>query len=204
MGTSKWIEPPEAGLFLRSHGVEAHDLLFNPSHPKQVAQFHQRLVEHFARHRTPVMIDDRVKAYCVLGVKRGDPSHPGAVTHVLRFDPHVFIYPPPPNAWGAKGVEWLPFFKVFERHSKWMVLFPTREEATQERIPGFKDHDGAAEGARGDAAEEGGAGSCGNAEEEGEGEAGWCCGQADEEDLGEPQQQVIDTLVDDPHSLEVV
>ena len=136
VGSSKWIEPPHCGLFLRSHGLEAFDCCFDTADSLQREPFQARLSAHFAEQRAPVMIDDRVKAYCLLGLKHGDPESPSAVTHVLRFDPHVFVYPSL-NSWGTRGVEWMPFDKAFQGAFSWLILFPTRLPAAPDRIPPF-------------------------------------------------------------------
>lgn len=126
VGSTKWIEPPDCASFLRRWKLRADDREYHLIEPETIADLHQRLVEHFNTHQTPVMIDDRIKAYCIVAVKL-HASEANTVTHVLRFDPHVFIYPTTPGQWGPVGVQWLPFSNVFSKLSKWLVLFPTRQ-----------------------------------------------------------------------------
>lgn len=137
IGGTTWIEPPDVGCYLRSFGLAADDVIFRPG--KNEEAFKERLIRHFEVEGTPVMIDDRVKAYCILGVRLDVPakrkaesemevrSSAARVTHLLRFDPHVTQYRVPDRISGAK---WLTFKAAFYS-SEWLVLFPHRPSVSQ-------------------------------------------------------------------------
>ena len=67
------------------------------------------------------MIDDTIKAYCVLGVGAFSSSssssstsfRPDTITHVLRFDPHAVKYPTGEEEVGWRGAEWMTFEVLF-------------------------------------------------------------------------------------------
>mmetsp|Transcript_4621 Transcript_4621/g.6953 ORF Transcript_4621/g.6953 Transcript_4621/m.6953 type:complete len:377 (-) Transcript_4621:146-1276(-) len=140
VGTSKWIEPKEACMFLRSWGLNAHTLSFHSNDPRSVQGFKKLLFIHFGGEegkgwRSPLMIDDTIKAYSVLGVGFS-PSpfssslSPDSITHILRFDPHAVEYPTGDDDVGWRGAEWMPFERVFppeKKRTEWFVCFPTRE-----------------------------------------------------------------------------
>jgi hypothetical protein len=133
IGSTRWIEPPDCAFFLRSFGFDTTELVYRGKNDKETQRFSELLCTHFASHRTPVMIDDSVKAYCLLGIKLSEDK--AQVSHVLRFDPHVFIYPPGRSAWGTKGVEWMRLQDAVPRRTKWMVLFPCRSALAPDQRP---------------------------------------------------------------------
>lgn len=129
IGSQRWIEPPDAGAYLEYCNIQGRNTTFLANNPMSINSFQRSLTEHFNIVKTPVMIDDRIQAFCLLGIQFRDPNQPTRITHLLRFDPHVFGYPLCPES-ARKGALWLPFEEVFKPHVgrvEWLVLFPSRD-----------------------------------------------------------------------------
>lgn len=94
-------------------------------------QFKKILLDHFSTYKTPVMIDNEIKAYVIAGIRTlGDKIQ------LLRFDPHVnanlkyenFVEMVKKtdvnNTSMGIGVQWMDYEKVFYS-PRWMIMFPT-------------------------------------------------------------------------------
>jgi predicted small metal-binding protein len=106
----------------------------------------ERLKQHFKTHHTPVMIDDTLKAYTLVGygeVLLGSQTQP----LLLRFDPHLFLYTKFEDyqQWVQQsgqridkipeqgGVQWLTPTEIFisqRRSNRWLILFSFKEHIT--------------------------------------------------------------------------
>ena len=116
-------------MFLRSWGMNASALSFHSNLPSSRDHFKTMLFHHFGGGkgegggepwRAPVMIDDTIKAYAVLGIGGGSspslsstPFCPDSITHILRFDPHAVQYPTGEDEVGWRGAEWMTFEVCF-------------------------------------------------------------------------------------------
>ncbi|KAA0157668.1 hypothetical protein FNF29_00243 [Cafeteria roenbergensis] len=93
----------------------------------KLAAFASLLWEHFGSAKSPVMIDDSIKAY-VIGASRLKDVAAGPLPdniQVLLFDPHVAALPTEEKPLGAAGsaVQWREFRDVFVKEAKralWM------------------------------------------------------------------------------------
>ena len=113
VGSHRWIEPPDAACFFRSLGIAGSECVVKASNATAMAAFRDALQQHFREHGTPVMVDDRVMAYCIVGASRC--SHRG--DQVLRFDPHAH------GISVSRGARWLTLKKAFGSR-EWLVFFP--------------------------------------------------------------------------------
>mmetsp|Transcript_7297 Transcript_7297/g.10130 ORF Transcript_7297/g.10130 Transcript_7297/m.10130 type:complete len:161 (+) Transcript_7297:570-1052(+) len=140
--TEAWIEPPDAALILKDlFGIEGYQRDFEFEDSLQVEEVKQQLWTHFLQHKTPVMFDDSVVAYNLVGIRE---TVDGQI-QVLRFDPHTtenWTYQHFSNAVNSaskgvgstsesnqsclKSVGWIPFEEVFASNytKKWMMFFP--------------------------------------------------------------------------------
>ena len=136
VGSHRWIEPPDAARFFRSLGIKGREMVLQAYSSKQLELLTEVLFEHFQLHTTPVMIDDRIEAYCLVGIRtvslrynrmdsdddNDEDSESEVQSHeVLRFDPHVY------HGSSRKGAKWLSFDKAFGR-SEWLMYLPFKEE----------------------------------------------------------------------------
>ncbi|KAH3742682.1 hypothetical protein Pelo_15926 [Pelomyxa schiedti] len=97
-GSGEWIEPPDIAKFMKitynisgplgefrihpqsSGNMSVSNTVEEISAPALAARFYT----HFKEHATPICIDDRVYAYCVLAVKTVENT-----PMLLVFDPHI-------------------------------------------------------------------------------------------------------------------
>jgi hypothetical protein len=66
VGSTKWMEPPDAHAYLLAHGVPSVSLSVNAG--TDMVRLLTLLQSHLAAYQAPVMIDDVVKAYVIMGV----------------------------------------------------------------------------------------------------------------------------------------
>lgn len=141
VGSHRWIEPPEAAVYLESlYGVPCHSADIETA-PDTLAALAATMWRHFASHHTAMMVDDSVKAYAVGGVAQvaadedpdvravdGDPGAPLSLDrmHVLLLDPHVCDEIPTAafTARTGRGAGWVPFSKLFAASARWMYICP--------------------------------------------------------------------------------
>jgi Peptidase family C78 len=127
VGSHSWIEPAEVLVFLEHFKFSGtYVARYTPRGDRKFARIAGQLREHFAQHRTPVMIDDSIKAYCLLGVAEQTDKSGESTAIALRFDPHVQQYPRP-KASSTHGVQWMPLKAIFKSRSPWMLLFAHAE-----------------------------------------------------------------------------
>lgn len=137
-----WIEPPDAAIILKTlFDIDGFQRKFEFEDPLQVKEVKNQLWGHFQEHRTPVMFDDAVVAYNLLGIRE---TIDGQI-QVLRFDPHTsenwtFQHFSDEVNSGTQGigstsennqsclkfVGWIPFEEVFKSKyaNNWMMFFP--------------------------------------------------------------------------------
>ncbi len=133
VGSRLWLEPPDARRFFEAGaGVTGRDATYNvTSDAKALSALWVDAWDHFHTHRTPVIFDDKVKTYAVLGVGyRSDQKF------VLVFDPHVYSSKSLNFGMFVRSegqcVEW----KRLETHFKngtWMALFPRAKPEPRRR-----------------------------------------------------------------------
>lgn len=134
IGSTKWVEPHEALIFLRHYGINGKVEVY-PS--QTAAALSTRLFQHFTTHKTPVMIDDSIFAYCLVGIRRRLAN--SSIVEVLRFDPHVserlsfedfastLEATTPHKPAVEKAARWLSIDNALTTNTgKWMVYFPMR------------------------------------------------------------------------------
>ena len=124
IGSERWIEPPDASELLENHlklecgqkRVEAKILV------KEIGDY---LLEHFRKWKTPVMIDDAIKAYILCGVHKSKEG-----TFVLLFDPHITsnVDKGDYERGFKKGVSWEKVERLFVGQKEWMLAFPTTQK----------------------------------------------------------------------------
>jgi len=80
----------------------------------------KNLWNHFLTHKTPIIIDDSIKAYSVVGVRNNN-----GINEYLRFDPHTTEIEND-KIITSKGVEWMTYEALLRFTSrKWMFCIPT-------------------------------------------------------------------------------
>ncbi len=133
VGSRDWIEPSHARAFLAARAGLGERAVFeeilelNVDQEAKLAAFASLLWEHFGSAKSPVMIDDSIKAY-VIGASRLKDVAAGPLPdnmQVLLFDPHVAALPTEEKPLGAAGsaVQWREFRDVFVKEAKralWM------------------------------------------------------------------------------------
>ncbi|GMH77928.1 hypothetical protein TrLO_g12621 [Triparma laevis f. longispina] len=119
IGSKTWMDPYIGAEYLRGASRPVFVDMFKESNHtllKRHLQFALRGI------RTPIMIDDGLKAFSVAGACIVD----GELFSLLRLDPHIHEaqttdYHP--------GMQWLPFDEVFaSRVDGWTIMFPTSAE----------------------------------------------------------------------------
>ena len=122
IGSQTWIEPPDLACYLEKELFrKAKSVRIKASN--MLKTFPNQLKKHFETHKTPVMIDDSIKAYVINGVKFEKNGN----VQVLLFDPHFcqnYVYQDFVNN-VAKGVSWKNISTLFDKNIEWMVAFPT-------------------------------------------------------------------------------
>jgi hypothetical protein len=142
----KWIEPPDAGAYLRHIcKLKTEECVFyRDVNGESLRLLTERLKNHFKTSRTPVMIDDTIKAYALVGY--GERISASSVTEplLLRFDPHVSDYTKYEDyqEWihqsggevskipSKGGVQWLTPSEIFisqRQTDHWLILFTFKE-----------------------------------------------------------------------------
>jgi len=92
--------------------------------------------DHFEKYKTPIMIDDSIKAYCVAGIRTLQKTQllrSLQKTQLLRFDPHEYrnvkledyerLIKEGKEMNTGIGVEWMDFENVFYA-PRWMLALP--------------------------------------------------------------------------------
>lgn len=136
-----WIEPPNAAVYLRKcckdGGFTCQEYVLvkkkstNECNVVELEEFKKILWDHFNNYKTPVMIDDAIKAYVISGIRLKNDK-----IQLLRFDPHVYEdlkyedyvkmiqKSDVNNKTTGLGVQWMDYEKVFYS-PRWMIMFPT-------------------------------------------------------------------------------
>jgi len=118
IGTNKWIEPPNCNMYLTSLGYASEYITCIPDNNR--VDIEKKLWNHFLTHKTPIIIDDSIKAYSVVGVRNNN-----GINEYLRFDPHTTEIEND-KIITSKGVEWMTYEALLRFTSrKWMFCIPT-------------------------------------------------------------------------------
>jgi len=124
IGTTSWIEPPNCDMYLTSFGYASEKFTCIPDSIKE--ELDKKLYNHFITHKTPIIIDDSIKAYSVVGVRDNN-----GIKEYLRFDPHTtetwqYTSKDKSKIIACKGVDWMTFEALLYPISrKWMFCLPT-------------------------------------------------------------------------------
>lgn len=131
VGSTKWIEPPEVKAFIQEQfGLDGLTYKFSPKDNSRISEVLQEILVHFQTIKTPIMIDDTLKAYILVGIREvQETTCELSKYELLLFDPHIAdedFKPELPN--GNRGVRWRIASTIFNTNTdKWLILFPKLE-----------------------------------------------------------------------------
>jgi hypothetical protein len=126
IGSRTWIEPSHVSKYMELLGLEGkyEECKLQDAEVKDEEtrkNLYLELQAHYSQHRSPVMIDDAVKSYIIVGsavhVSTGE-------LYVLLFDPHVHVTKTQDFSSEDKGigVKWTLADQLFQG-KRWMLYF---------------------------------------------------------------------------------